>query len=120
MAAIALADMLGRLEGGVMGPIAGYFTDRLGPGPMVAFGGIVSGLEFILLSSANNLLIFMLIFVGLMSVGFRLGYNNATIPAVNQWFRRKRSLAMSIVSASSGLGGFALAPIVGLLVFTFG
>jgi len=119
VAAIALADMLGRLEGGVMGTIAGYFTDRLGPGPMVAFGGIVSGLEFILLSS-DNLLIFMLIFVGLMSVGFRLGYNNATIPAVNQWFRRKRSLAMSIVSASSGLGGFALAPIVGLLVFTFG
>ena len=119
MAAIALADMLGRLEGGVMGTIAGYFTDRLGPGPMVAFGGIVSGLEFILLSS-DNLLIFMLIFVGLMSVGFRLGYNNATIPAVNQWFRRKRSLAMSIVSASSGLGSFALAPIVGLLVFTFG
>jgi len=51
---------------------------------MVAFGGTVSGLGFILLSSANNLLISMLIFVGLMSVGFRLGYNNATIPAVNQ------------------------------------
>jgi len=84
VAAIALSGMLGRLEGGVMGTIAGYFTDRLGPGPMVAFGGIVSGLGFILLSSANNLLIFMLIFVGLMSVGFRLGYNNATIPAVNQ------------------------------------
>jgi len=80
VAAIALSGMLGRLEGGVMGTIAGYFTDRLGPGPMVAFGGIVSGLGFILLSSANNLLIF----VGLMSVGFRLGYNNATIPAVNQ------------------------------------
>ena len=99
---------------------AGYFTDSLGLGPMVVFGSIVSGLGFILPSLANNLLFFMLVFVSLMSVGFRSGYNNATIPAVNQWFRRKRSLAMSIVSAGSGLGGVALAPIVGLLAFTFG
>jgi sugar phosphate permease len=99
---------------------AGYFTDSLGLGPMVVFGSIVSGLGFILPSLANNLLCFMLVFVSLMSVGFRSGYNNATIPAVNQWFRRKRSLAMSIVSAGSGLGGVALAPIVGLLAFTFG
>jgi sugar phosphate permease len=99
---------------------AGYFTDSLGLGPMVVFGSIVSGLGFILPSLANNLLFFMLVFVSLMSVGFRSGYNNATIPAVNQWFRRKRSLAMSIVSAGSGLGGVALAPIVGLLAFAFG
>lgn len=120
VAAIALADMLGRLQGGVMGPIVGYFTDRLGPGPMLAFGGIMSGLGFILLSRTNNILFFMLIFVGFLSVGFRSGYNNATIPAVNQWFRRKRSLAMSIVSGGSGLGGVALTPIVGLLVFSAG
>jgi MFS family permease len=120
VAAIALADMLGRLQGGIMGPIVGYFTDRLGPGPMLAIGGIMSGLGFILLSRTNNLLFFMLVFVGFLSVGFRTGYNNATIPAVNQWFRRKRSLAMSIVSAGSGLGGAALAPLVGLLVFSLG
>ena len=120
VAAIALADMLGRLVGGIMGPIVGYFTDRLGPGPMLAIGGIMSGLGFILLSRTNSLLYFTLIFVGILSVGFRSGYNNATIPAVNQWFRRKRSLAMSIVSAGSGLGGVAISPIVGLLVFSAG
>jgi len=120
VAAIALSDMLGRLEGGVMGPVVGHFTDRLGPGPMLAIGGIMSGLGFILLSRTNNLLFFMLIFVGFLSVGFRSGYNNATIPAVNQWFIRKRSLAMSIVSAGSGLGGVAFAPMVGLLVFSVG
>lgn len=120
VAAIALADMLGRLQGGIMGPIIGYATDRFGPGPMLAFGGIMSGTGFILLSRTNNLFFFTLIFVGFLSVGFRSGYNSASIPAVNQWFLRKRSLAMSIVSAGSGLGGVALAPLVGLLVFTFG
>ena len=83
VAAIALADMLGRLQGGIMGPMVGYFTDRVGPGPMLAFGGIMSGLGFILLSQTTNLIYFTLVFVGFLSVGFRSGYNNATIPAVN-------------------------------------
>ena len=120
VAAISLADMLGRLEGGVLGPVMGYLTDRWGPRVMLAFGGIMSGLGFILLSFTDSLFSFMLIFVGCLSVGFRSGYSNATIPAVNQWFRRKRSLAMSIVAAGSGLGGATLAPLVGLMVFALG
>lgn len=120
VAAISLAEMLGRLEGGVLGPVMGYLTDRFGPGAMLAFGGIMSGLGFILLSFTHNFFVFMFLFVGMLSVGFRSGYNNATLPAVNQWFRRKRSLAMSIVAAGNGLGGAALAPLVGLMVFAVG
>ena len=120
VAAIALADMLGRLEGGIMGPVVGYCTDRFGPGVMLAFGGIMSGVGFILLSLTNNLFFFTLIFVGFLSVGFRSGYNNASIPAANQWFRRKRGLAMSIISAGSGLGGVVVVPVIGLLVFSVG
>lgn len=120
VAAIALAEMLGRLEGGVLGPVMGYLTDRYGPRLMLAFGGLMSGLGFILLAQTRTLWSFMLIFVGMLSVGFRSGYNNASMAAVNQWFRRKRSLAMSIVAAGNGLGGAALAPLVGLMVFSLG
>ena len=59
-------------------------TDRFGPRSMIIAGAIFSGLGFILLSFAHSYLYFMLVFVGLMSVGFRAGYNNATLPAVNQ------------------------------------
>ena len=59
-------------------------------------------------------------FVGMLSVGFRSGYNNATLAAVNQWFRRQRSLAMSIVAAGNGLGGAVLAPLEGLMVASLG
>jgi MCP family monocarboxylic acid transporter-like MFS transporter 13 len=120
VAAISLAEMLGRLEGGLLGPVMGYLTDRYGPGVMLAFGGLMSGLGFIFLSYTNSLVGFMLIFVGMLSVGFRSGYNNATMAAVNQWFRRQRSLAMSIAAAGNGLGGAALAPLVGLMVFSLG
>jgi MFS family permease len=118
-AAIGWADTLGRLMGGVQGPLMGYLTDRLGPRAMLAFGGIMSGLGFILLALTSNYAFFLLIFVGFLSVGFRSGYNNASVAAVNNWFRRKRGLAMSIVSMGNGLGG-ALAPLVGLLVVTVG
>jgi MFS family permease len=118
--AISLAEMLGRLEGGVLGPVMGYLTDRFGAGAILVFGGLMSGLGFIFLSQTNNLFGFMCIFVGMLSVGFRSGYNNATLTAVNQWFRRQRSLAMSIVAAGNGLGGAVLAPLEGLLVASLG
>ncbi|MGE3540282.1 MAG: MFS transporter [Candidatus Tectimicrobiota bacterium] len=118
--AIAFAEMLGRLEGGVLGPLMGYLTDRYGPRAMLAFGGLMSGLGFICLSQTHSLFAFMCIFVGMLSVGFRSGYNNASLAAVNQWFRRQRGLAMSIVAAGNGLGGAALAPLVGFLVFSLG
>jgi MFS family permease len=99
VAALALAKMLGQLEGGGLGPVMGHLTDRFGLGIMLAFGRIMSGLGFILLSCTNNLLVFILIFVGMLSVGFRSGYNNATLLAVNQCLHRQRSLAISIVAA---------------------
>ena len=119
VAAIALADMLGRLLGGFQGPLVGYLTDRWGARVMLAFGAIVSGLGFILLAFTHSYAFFLFVFVGFLSLGFRSGYNNASVTAVNQWFRRKRSLAMSIVSVGNGLGG-AFAPLVALLVITVG
>ncbi len=119
VAAISLADMLGRLVGGFQGPVVGYLTDRWGPRALLALGALVSGLGFILLAFVPNYFFFLLVFIGLLSVGFRSGYNNASVAAVNRWFLRKRSLAMSIVSVGNGLGG-AFAPMVGLLVITVG
>ena len=95
VAAISLADMLGRLVGGFQGPIIGYLTDRWGPRTMLFLGALVSGLGFILLYYVHSYTFFLLVFVGLMSVGFRSGYNNASVTAVNRWFRRKRGVVVS-------------------------
>ena len=120
IAAISLAEMFGRMEGGLQGPLLGWMTDRFGPKWILILGGVTSGLGFILLSFTQNYLYFVLVFVGLLSLGFRAGYNNATMPAVNQWFRRRRGLAMSVAGTGSALGGAVIAPLVGVLVFTAG
>ena len=116
---MGLAEGLGRLMGGVQGPLMGYCTDRFGPRVMLAFGGLMSGIGFILLGYTGSFWYFLVIFVGFLSVGFRSGYNNASVAAVNNWFRRRRGFAMSIVSMGNGLGG-ASAPLVGLLIFAIG
>ena len=119
VAAIAVADMLGRMLGGIQGPIVGYLTDRYGARVMLFFGAVASGLGFIILAFVHNYVFFLLVFVGLLSLGFRSGYNNASVTAINKWFLRRRGLAMSIASVGNGLGG-AFAPLVGLLVVTVG
>ena len=116
---LGLAEGLGRFMGGVQGPLMGYCTDRFGPRVMLAFGGLMSGLGFILLAHTTNFWWFLFVFVVFLSVGFRSGYNNASIAAVNNWFRRRRGLAMSVVSMGNGLGG-ASAYLVGLLIFVVG
>ena len=119
-AALSLAETLGRLEGGLQGPLVGYLNDRIGPRPMMAAGGILSGVGFILLSFTHSYWYFMLIFIGLLSVGFRSGYNHATIPTINRWFLRKKSLAMSLASSGRGLGGAVITPLVALMIFRLG
>ncbi|GIT13314.1 MAG: hypothetical protein CM1200mP35_01340 [Chloroflexota bacterium] len=60
VAAISIADMLGRLIGGIQGPIVGYLTDRWGPRTMLILGAILSGLGFILLAFVRNYTFFLL------------------------------------------------------------
>ena len=114
------AELLGRLAGAVQAPMSGYMFDRIGPAPMMATGGLVLGLGFVLLGFSNSYGLFLFAYVALLSIGSRVGFNNASSVALNQWFRRKRSLVMSVVSTGQGLGGVIFTPLVTLAVIEFG
>ena len=120
VAVVSLAEMLGRLEGGLQGPLMGWLNDKFGPRFIMVLGGGTSGLGFILLGLTSNYVYFLLVFIGLLSLGFRAGYNNALMPAINQWFRRHRALAMAVAGMGSPLGGILIAPMMGLLVYEIG
>ncbi|MFH1486566.1 MAG: MFS transporter, partial [Chloroflexota bacterium] len=55
-----------------------------------------------------------------ISLGNNVGFFQAVATAVNSWFIRSRAMAMSIISAGSGLGGFILAPLFSFLVLNLG
>jgi len=119
-AATSVVHGLGRLEGGFGAPVAGYLVDRLGPRTMVAFGGAVGGLGFILLGFTPNFAMFLLVYVGILSLGMNAGFNHGITAAINQWFIRRRGLAMSITYMGQSIGGAVITPAVAFIVLTAG
>jgi MFS family permease len=119
-AAISLPFSLAKLESALGGPLAGYLIDRIDLRVVMVVGTLLAGLGFVLLSFTHSYLSFVLVFVGLVSTGFQLGFNQATLAVVNHWFRRKRGLAMSIVQTGQSIGGVIIVPFVALAVLNLG
>ena len=119
-AATSLPFSLAKLESALEGPLVGYLIDRFDVRVMLAVGTLLAGFGFILLSFTHNYVLFLLVFIGPLTTGFQIGFNHATLAAVNHWFRRKRGLAMSIVQTGQSIGGVVILPLVALAVLTLG
>ena len=119
-AATSLPFSLAKLESALGGPVAGYLIDRFDLRLIMVLGTVMAGLGFVLLSFTHSYLFFVLVFVGPVTTGFQLGFNQATLAVVNHWFRRRRGLAMAIVQTGQSIGGVAIVPLVALAVLTRG
>src|SRR5919106_2732709 len=119
-AATSLPFSLAKLESALEGPLIGYLIDRVDLRVMLVLGTTLAGLGFVLLSFTHSYLFFLLVFMGLLTLGFQAGFNHATMAAVNHWFLRKRGLAMSIVQTGQAIGGVVIFPLVALAVLKLG
>jgi MFS family permease len=119
-AATSLPFSLAKLESALQGPLIGYLIDRFDLRVMLVLGTVLAGGGFVLLSFTHSYLTFVLVFMGLLSLGFQAGFNHATMAAVNHWFLRKRAVAMSIVQTGQAIGGVAIFPLVALAVLELG
>jgi MFS family permease len=119
-AATSLPFSLAKLEAAMEGPLVGYLIDRFDPRVMMVLGTLLAGLGFILLSFTHSYLLFLLVFMGPLTMGFQAGFNHATMAAVNHWFRKKRGLAMSIVQTGQSIGGVVFFPLVAFAVLNLG
>ena len=108
---LSWAFTLTRVEGTVMGPIAGWGVDKLGPRKMVAIGLLVFAVGFLLFSRTASLWMFYLSFV-IVSLGAGLGSWLPANTALNNWFRQRRSTAMSIPMLGFGIGGVVIVPLM--------
>ena len=119
-ASISLIFSLSRSEGGPVGPIAGWLIDRFGPKPVVFIGTILSGTGFILLSQTNDIWTFGLVYLAMITMGSDLAFSNSLSALVNNWFHRRRALAMSTYHSASSLGPAILVPILALVIASQG
>ena len=108
-AQMSLVFSLARAEGSAGGPLVGWVVDRYGARPMVLAGGLMAGIGTILLSRADSYWELLVLFSGIISLGKSAGFGQTLMAAVNQWFIRRRSVAMStLMTAFAGGGAFVV------------
>ena len=112
------AFSLARVQGAVIGPVEGYLIDRLGNRRMVLIGYTIMGVGFILLSQIQTVWQFYAAFI-LISLGSGLGGWLAMISMVNNWFVRKRSIAIATAMSGIHFGGL-LVPVLGIAIESHG
>ena len=114
--ATSLVFGMSRLEGGIQGLLTGYCIDRWGPRLMMVTGAVLAAVGFLLLPLARNYAVFLLIYIGVISIGIHTGFNQGTMATVNRWFARRRGTAFGISSAGIALGGGVITPILSMVV----
>lgn len=118
--AMSLVFSLSRAEGGLGGPLVGWLVDRYGARRMILIGGVTAGIGLMLVSQATAYWQFIALFVGVVSVGKTAGLGQTLMAVVNQWFVRRKGVALSTLMTSFAGGGAIVVPLLGLGISTIG
>ncbi len=119
-AAISLLYGAARLEGGIEGPVVGYLISRFGCRTMIFAGASMAGIGLILLSTTHSFWPFFFVYVFIVSLGSNAGFYHPISTAVNNWFIRRRGVGFAAITASGGIGGMIMAPLLSYLILTYG
>jgi MFS family permease len=118
-AAVSFIFSLARAESGPTGPMAGWFIDRFGPRRALFVGALMSGGGFLALGYTTSLWGFACIYLLVVTTGANLGFSYALATLINNWFYRRKALAMSVFQAVDSLLPAVLVGIVALAIATF-
>ena len=118
---LSLAFSLARGESAVLGPFEGWLIDKLGNRTMILIGYVVMGIGFIWFSQIEYLaslgllgwidflderLFHFYVAFMIITLGSGLGGWLAMISMVNNWFVRKRSLAIATAMSGIHIGAY--------------
>ena len=102
-AAVGFIFSLARAQSGPSGPLAGWFIDRFGPRWALFVGALMSGGGFLALGYTTSLWAFGVVYLLVVTVGTNLGFSYALSTLMNNWFYRRKALAMSVFQAVDSL-----------------
>jgi MFS transporter, OFA family, oxalate/formate antiporter len=118
-AALTFSLLLGVLTVG--STIGGRLQDRIGPRPIVMWGGLVLGVGFILASFTTSRTPWLLWLTYGVVGGFGMGMIYSTVIACCQkWFPDKRGLITGIIVSALGFGGVIFTPVARMLIARVG
>jgi len=116
----SLAFSLARGEGAIEGPVVGHLLDRYGPKPIMLTAVLLMGIGYLLFSQVDSYVTFLVVYLGVISLAHAGGFMHAPMVLINTWFIRHRARAITVSSAAFGLGGVLVAPVLSIVVQTWG
>lgn len=110
------AASLRSVEGGVAGPVVGWAVDRYGGRVVIIIGAVISGLGFAMMTFVHSLLGFYIAYGIIVSIGMSAMLYLPAFTVIAYWFKRRLSLALSVLAVGAGLGGLICAPASAVLI----
>lgn len=111
---------VGRLQGGIQGPLVGSLVDRLGPRIVILIGGTLAGAGLILMGFVHDYWSFFLVYVLTVAMGANAGFFSPIAATLNRWFVKRRATVMGLAFAAVTAGATFIVPILAVLVRAFG
>ncbi len=108
------------IVGGMLGPVAGMTVSRFGARKNIILCNILAALGLLGMSQVGELW-HVYLFFGVMA-GVSLGFGEfvSVTTVINNWFIRKRALAMGLLFASGGVSGLAFPPLITWMISSLG
>jgi MFS family permease len=117
---ISLAAAIGALVSGVSQPFVGRLYDRLGGRQLILVSLVVSGVCTMLLALTTHILVFIVLFGGVLSIAMGGSSLTTTAALLAKWFERHRATAVSLNASGASVGGLLLVPLTVYLIHLVG
>lgn len=102
----------------ITGPIMSALVDKYGCQSMTILGGVISAIGFTISWKVNHIEVMYLTFGILSGLGLGLCYVTVVV-SIAFWFDKKRTLAVGLSAAGTGIGTFVFSPITTYLLYEF-
>src|SRR5262249_3530699 len=119
-AAVAFIFALARAQSGPTGLWAGWCLDRWGPRRRVCVGALLGGVGFLAVGYTTSLWAFGVLYLLVVTVGPDLGFSYALSAVINNWFYRRKALAMSAFQAIDSVMPAGLVGLIALAIAAWG
>jgi MFS family permease len=105
---------------GLMGPLVGLSVSKFGSRKNIIAGNAAMALGLLGMSFVSEVWQVYLVFGILVGAGQAFGTFIPCTTIVTNWFTRRRSLAIGMLSAAGGVGGLVMSPIISWLLSSLG
>src|SRR5262245_56162957 len=110
---------LTQVETAILGPINGWLVHRFGPRAIMFAGITLLGTGLLLFARVNNVLTYYLVNL-MLGIGASLTGLLVISTALNNWFRRRRTLVIAIATIGFSLAGVVAVPFIRVMQETAG